>query len=104
MPRASYTGVARDGAGNIIGGATISVYLAGTTTAATIYSAYSGGTSTSYVTSGTDGAFTFYADYADYTMLQKFKIVIAKSGFTPKTIDYIDMVHTPKGLKWSDFA
>jgi hypothetical protein len=108
MPRSSYSGVARDGNGHIISSATISVCLAGTDTVATIYAAGVGGVPVPYVSSGSDGAFVFYVDYADYTLLQKFKIYLSKAGFTTATIDNIDIVHnytySPSGLKWSDFA
>ena len=104
MPRSSYTGIARDGNGHIISSATVSVYLAGTTTAATIYTSNIGGVATSYVTTGSNGVFTFYLDYSDYSMLQKFKIIISKSGFSSITVDNIDAVHTPDGLRWIDFA
>lgn len=91
MARYIYEGIARDGAGNIVASATVTVYLAGTTTAATIYSAYSGGTADadSAVATGTDGKFTFYVDETDYATSQEFKVVIAKSGYASITYDYI---------------
>lgn len=91
MARYIYQGVARDGAGNIISSATVTVYLAGTSTLATIYSAVSGGSadSDSAVSSSTDGSYSFYVDETDYATSQRFKIVIAKSGYTSATFDYI---------------
>jgi hypothetical protein len=84
-----FEGTARDGWGNIIPGAQISVYLAGTTTAASVYNAYAGGVVVNYVTSSSDGSFLFYVDDGDYAGTQKFKIQIAKSGYTPQTFDYL---------------
>mgnify|MGYP001166163691 FL=1 len=40
MARYIKQGTPRDGLGNIIAGATVSVYLAGTTTVASVYAAY----------------------------------------------------------------
>lgn len=92
--RHSYKGTARDGNGHIISGATIPVYLAGSNTAATIYSTETGTVSTSYVTSGTDGSFLFYIDRFDYDMEQQFKILITKAGYTSATYDYVDLDDT----------
>lgn len=92
MARYIYSGTTRDGAGKIIASATVAVYLAGTTTAASVYEAYSGGTAVNSVTSGTDGVFTFYVDDTTYTAgSQKFKIIMSKSGYTSQTYDYISI-------------
>ena len=87
MARYLYSGCARDGNGNIISSAQINVYRAGTTTAATVYAAAAGGTSVAYVASGTDGTFSFYVDDTEYYQSQKFKIIIAKAGYTSSTFD-----------------
>lgn len=87
MARYIYQDTARDGAGNVVASATVSVYLNGTTTAASVYTASSGGTAVNNVTSSSDGSFYFYADTSDYSATQKFKITIAKSGYTTKTYD-----------------
>jgi hypothetical protein len=87
--RYNFKSVARDGAGNIIPSATVSVYLAGTTTAASIYTALAGGTAVNSVTSGTDGSFEFYIDDTDYAGTQRFKITIAKSNYASVTRDYL---------------
>jgi hypothetical protein len=92
MARFIFSGVSRDGAGKIIPSATISVYLAGTTTVASIYTAYAGGTAVNSTTSGTDGVFTFYVSDSDYTAgAQKFKIVMSKTGYSSQTYDYISI-------------
>lgn len=87
--RYNFKSVARDGAGNIVPSATVSVYLAGTTTAASVYAAYTGGTAVSSVTTGTDGVFEFYIDDTDYAGTQQFKIVISKSNYSSITRDYL---------------
>lgn len=89
MARYLYSGFARDGSGNVISAATISIFLAGTTTAASVYTAAAGGVAVNAVTSGTDGSFSFYVDDTVYFQSQKFKILIEKPGYTTRTIDYI---------------
>jgi len=84
-------GIARNGVGTIVPDATISVYLAGTTTAASIYAASSGGTAVNSVTSGDDGGFTFYVSRTDYEWDQLFKVVISKTGHDPSTWDYVSI-------------
>jgi len=82
-------GIARNGVGTIVPSATISVYLAGTTTAASVYAAASGGAAVNSVTSGDDGSFTFYVSRTDYDWDQLFKVVISKAGHDPSTWDYV---------------
>jgi len=91
--RHKYSGVFRDGAGNIVSGGTVSVYLAGTgtTAAASIYTTATGATAVNTVTSGTDGTFTFYVDRFDYDRNQQFKVVLNKTNFTEKSYDYIEI-------------
>lgn len=90
MARHKFTGTARDGFGTIIASASVAVYLAGTTTAATIYAASTGDADAdSVVSSGTDGVFTFYVDETDYATSQQFKMVISKSGYTSVTYDNV---------------
>lgn len=93
MSRFIFEGTTRDGAGNIIPSATVAVYLAGTTTAASVYTAVSGGTAVNSVTSdATDGTFLFYVDDSDYTAgSQRFKIVLSKSGYSSQTFDYLSI-------------
>jgi hypothetical protein len=87
--RYNFKSVARDGAGNIVPSATVSVYLAGTTTVASVYAAYTGGTAVNSVTSGTDGVYEFYVDDTDYAVGQRFKIYISKTGYSSITHDYV---------------
>jgi len=76
------SGVFQDGAGNIVASGAITVTLAGTTTAATIYAASSGGSALTdgQTTSNSNGRFTFYVDAADYPSHQLFDITLSKSG------------------------
>lgn len=84
-----YQGVFRDGNGKIVDSGTVSVYLAGTTTAASVYAASSGGTAVNSVLSGSDGSFSFFVDDADYSDSQAFKIALSKTDFTSKSYDNI---------------
>ena len=79
MARYPYTEVVRDGNGVVVNGASVTVYLAGTTTLATIYSASSGGVAItgSAVTTDSAGAFTFWVDASDHPTSQLFKFAIA---------------------------
>lgn len=88
--RCVYSQTARDTEGNIVVGATVRVYLAGTTTPATFYQYADSASATTGVTTGSDGAFTFYIDRFDYDSDQKFKIIISK-GSTTTTYDDIEI-------------
>jgi parallel beta-helix repeat protein len=89
--RAYFKGITRDGAGNIIPSATVSVYEAGGTTAASIYTTLAGATAVNSVTSGTDGSFEFYISRFDYNRDTQFKLVISKTGYASITWDYISL-------------
>jgi hypothetical protein len=69
-----YEGVARDGAGNLINAATVSVYLAGGTTAATVYEDESDVASVNSVTCDDDGQFEFWVRNTDYNVSQQFRV------------------------------
>jgi hypothetical protein len=86
-PRAKYTGIARTKAGPVIPSATVSIYLAGTSTAATVYTTETGATGVGSVTADSYGVFTFWIDMATYKYTQKFKIVVSKSGYQTQTYD-----------------
>lgn len=89
--RAYFKGITRDGAGNIIPSATVSVYEAGGTTAASIYTTLAGATAVNSVTSGTDGSFEFYISRFDYNRDTQFKMVISKTGYSTITWDYVSI-------------
>lgn len=84
-------GIVRNGHGDVIADATISVYLAGTTTVASVYAASTGGTAVNSVTSDSAGGFSFYVDEADYARTQLFKLVLA-AGDTYTTQTWDDMI------------
>ncbi len=87
-----YKGTARSGAGNIITGATVSLFLAGTTIPAKMYTTLTGTTAVYSTTSSTtDGSFDLYVSRFDYDSDQKFKIVIGKTGYTSVTFDDVDI-------------
>jgi len=106
MPRFIYQGTWTDGNGVVVSGGTVTVYLAGTTTKATIYAAATGDADAdSAITSGTDGHFYFYVDTDDYGLGQKFKIILSKTSFTSKTYDNVEIF--PKMIDasyWTSFA
>lgn len=95
MGRYIYQGQFCDLSGNAVTDGTISVYLAGTTTLATIYTASTGGIADadSAVTSDSKGYFFFYVDEDDYIHTQKFKITLSnpKLAFLSKTYDNIQI-------------
>lgn len=90
MARYIYQGTTKDGNGKVVDSATVSVFLNGTTTAADVYAASSGGSAVASVTSdSTDGSFLFYVDDGDYAVTQRFKITISKTNYTTKSYDDI---------------
>ena len=81
-------GIVRNGHGDVIADATISVYLGGTTTPVSVYAASTGGTAVNSVTSSADGSFIFYVDESDYDRTQLFKLVLTNGdAFTTQTWD-----------------
>ncbi|MDD5722703.1 MAG: hypothetical protein PHY29_03060 [Syntrophales bacterium] len=85
-----FTGTFRDGAGHVVQSGTISVYLAGTTTAASIYTTATGATAVNSVTSdSTNGSFSFYVDNSDYDTSQLFDIALTKDGYEAQTYSSI---------------
>lgn len=93
--RIKYSGVARTSSGTVLGTATVSTYLAGTTTPAGVYTASSGGAAVYSVTSDTGGRFTFYVDTADYGFVQQFKVVATKDGYETVSLDNIYELQLP---------
>lgn len=87
-----YQGTSADQNGAIILSCTVSAYLVGTTTAASIYTASSGGVAVNSVTSSaTTGAFSFWVDTGDYATSQLFKITLSKTDFTSVSYDNISI-------------
>ena len=91
MARHIYQGTYKDGNGRVITSGTISVYLAGTGTAADVYTASAGGSAVNSVTSDTDGHFLFWVDDSDYAPTQLFKITLSKTNFTSKSYDNVQV-------------
>ena len=77
--RYPYSGFTKDQNGRIIQSAIVSVYLAGSSTAASIYAAETGGTAVNSVTSDSNGKFSFWVDDGNYAVTQKFKISVSKA-------------------------
>lgn len=90
MGRHYISGTSRDTVtGQVRGSCTISIYLAGTTTPASVYAASTGGVAVNSVLSDAYGQFGFYIDEADYALTQRFKIVVSKTGYTSQTYDVL---------------
>lgn len=89
MARFKLWGFAHDGMGKRINEATVTVYLSGSTTLATIYAASSGGSavSGSAVETSTTGYWECFIDEDDYTIDQLFKAIITKTNFLSVTLD-----------------
>lgn len=85
--------------GNAVQEGNITVYLAGTTDLATIYSVVSGGSAVtgSVVTSDNSGNYSFYVDTDDYSFTQLFKIIPSKDTFVSVPRDYIEIIPTGAG-------
>jgi len=74
--RYPFSGTTCNQTGAVVLGATVSVFLAGTTTPASIYTAQSGGVAVnSVISSLTDGTFTFWVELTE----QPFDIVVSKT-------------------------
>ena len=87
--RYAYQGHYKDGIGHVVGGGTITVYLAGTSTLASVYAANTGGSPVNSVTSNTDtGYFIFYVDTEDYNSTQLFDITLSKTNYKSQTYSY----------------
>ena len=94
MARYIYQNQTFDGMGRVIQGATATVYLAGTTTLATVYSLYAGGSaiSGSAITADSTGYFKFFVDTGDYAGTQLFKITVSMPGYQTQTYDYVRLL------------
>jgi hypothetical protein len=78
------------------------VFLAGTTTAASIYTTSTSATAVNSVTTdSSDGSFTFYVDNADYDTAQKFDITFLASGFQDRTWSSVTIFPVPS---YKDFT
>ena len=86
--------------GGAISGATVTVYLTGTSTLATIYSASLGGSavSGSQVSTNSDGFYKFYVDDGDYTIDQLFAMTMAGSGFDTTTFSDVNIIDVSRNI------
>lgn len=92
MARFPFESTLTDQYGRIIVSGTVTVNLTGTSTAATIYAAESGGSAItdSQITTGSDGTYKFWVDDGDFSLTQRFRLVLAGGApFTTRTIDDI---------------
>jgi hypothetical protein len=109
MARVHFWQYLRNEEGQPVEGGTIGIYLAGTSTAAYIYTQESGGTASNTVpqlTTDADGFFEFWiADSTDthgYSG-QKFKITWEKAGvINSGYVDYVEMVLSPVEVDETD--
>lgn len=96
MPRFIHQGTWTDGNGVVVKEGTVTVYLAGGSTLATIYeteTATSAATG-SVVESDEHGHFEFWVDATDYGLGQRFKYTLSKTAYTSKDWDDIDIFPT----------
>ncbi len=85
-------GTYKDGEGHPVTSGTVNVYLAGTSTPASVYTALTGGTAVNSVTTDSEnGSFKFYVDDADYVPTQRFRIILSKTNFISIGYDYIKL-------------
>ena len=97
MSRFKKEGILRkDATGAVIFDATVTIYLAGTDTLATVYKTKTAQypLSGSQTTTDSKGRYIYYVDDVDYPNYQLFKEVITKTGFDPVTYDDIDIIET----------
>ena len=94
MARFIYQNHIMTGDGKIVEDATVTVYLADTTTTATIRTAKTGGSTITgaAVTTDSDGYFKFYVDDGDHAAAQLFDIVASKTGYISKTYEDVKIV------------
>jgi hypothetical protein len=89
VARYSLFGTLQDGNGAAVSGATVTIYLADTTTVPTMYSLKSGGTTVTSATTDAKGYWIVYVDDGDYPLVTLFDISISKTGFV--STEYADV-------------
>ena len=102
MARYIYQAHYRNEVGDTVSSGTIAVTLAGTSTAATIYDAASGGSALSggqTTSRSTDGYYFFYVDETDYSDSQLFKITLSKTGLQSISYDNVKIIPGVGDLK-----
>ena len=86
-----YQSTSADAKGNIIPSMTVSVFLENTITAANVYAASSGGSPVNAVTTSDTGSFSFWVDDNEYSLNQKFKITLTRTGYITKSYNNISV-------------
>jgi len=94
----------QDRLGNALGGVTVTVYLANSSSVASIYTAISGGSAVvgSTVESDSNGKFYFYIDDSEYPPTQRFKLTFTKTGYSIDPWDYIEIIPDNTHLYYVD--
>jgi len=72
--------------GNVLPGATVTVYEPGTPNLATIYAVPSGGSPVDHVTADANGNVVFYADDEQYPVVSYFDVKVEKAGYETRTV------------------
>lgn len=87
MSRYAIQGTVQDGTGSVIEGAAVYLRLVGSTTGATCYAEYSGGTALTDGQTTTDsrGHFIFYVEQSDYPLVSHFDVYVSKTGYAAQT-------------------
>lgn len=78
----------RDNAGNVLAGAVVQVFLAGTSNLATFYDSFTGVAPVGSVTTDANGKFVAFVDDSDYPLTTNFKFVTTYGGVSV-TDDYV---------------
>lgn len=86
-----YQSTSGDARGNVVPSMTVSVFLENTTTAANVYAAATGGSPVNAVTTANDGSFLFWVDDNDYSLNQRFKITLTRTGYITKSYNNISV-------------
>lgn len=94
--RHPFQAIYQDGRGRVVKDGSVTVYLAGTTTLAIIYStSISAAISGSVVTTGNIGQYNFWVDDADHASnMQLFDIQLSKTGFVTQKYSDIPIIRT----------
>lgn len=94
-----------DSTGAVLSGATVTIYLEGTTTLATAYADSTTATALtgSQTTTDSYGNFEIWIDGKDYPPDQVFKLTVAKTGYATKTYDHVAIFRQYKTLDLREF-
>lgn len=90
--RFKYQTILRDENGIVLPSATVSFYLAGTTTAANVYASATSTVALNSTTTGSDGSFTVYFDAFEYGSEQTYKLVYSLDNYQSYTLDNLKPV------------